>query len=109
VLARTALEAVAKETDPKAFKEDASDADLRKLVIKARLPSLTLDGKDEVYLAAAFDAARATKVTPAATTAPFPKKDEVTQDAADPQAKSKAAFKAQLERNANRWKGTPAK
>ena len=65
--ARAELEKTATSVCGKEFKADGkSDREVKAAVIAARLPTVKLDGKDDVYVAAMFDAALATSPTPAA-------------------------------------------
>lgn len=59
--ARMELEATVKAAVPEVKTDGVSDLDLRKAFIAARLPDMKLDGKDEAYVAAAFDLAKAKK------------------------------------------------
>jgi hypothetical protein len=64
--ARAELETVAVGVLGKEFKADGkSDRDVKAAVIGARFPSVKLDGKDEAYVSAMFDAALAASPAPA--------------------------------------------
>lgn len=74
--ARADLEKVAAGVCGKEFKADGkSDREVKAAVIAARLPSVKLDGKDDVYVAAMFDAALATPAP-----AQSKRKDGVSQE-----------------------------
>lgn len=78
IKARMELEAKVKSVGVE-FKADASDEDLRKSFIKARLPEMNLDGKDASYIAVAFDLAQARKAE--LETAPVPHADSALKKA----------------------------
>jgi uncharacterized protein len=88
-VARLALEAVVKERLPEVKVDGVSDLDLQKQIVAVAFPDLKLDGKDDAYVSALFDAARTKRAEP--EHAPIPHKDH-----GSPLSKAQAEYFAAL-------------
>lgn len=106
VAARVALETTGREVLGNAFKADASDDEIKREVITKKLPAMKLDGKDSVFIQAAFEAAMAVPATDKRPpTAPLP---EHKQDDSGLSLYEKARNQF-LQDSEKTWKNEPKK